>query len=191
MSSTQQGEIMKPAVTRIAVAMGIVLVVTVLTGNAFAECSAFGKIKPSALLMPQGRPSATFLTVSTSDGGAPIVGLWNVHYSSSLGVPPYQTYQQFHRDGLEIETPEFAPGVCMGTWKQTTAPRTVKIFHVGFTPGSPAGTYRFELREVDTVSPDRKSFEGWYDQKFFDKDGNLVLEDRGTLHGTRLSVNQF
>jgi hypothetical protein len=186
-----KGEIMKPPVTKFAMTMGIVLIATVLTGNAFAECSALAKIKPSVLLMPQARQSATFLTVSNSDGGAPIVGLWNVHYSSTLGAPPFQTYQQFHSDGLEIETPEFAPGVCMGTWKQTTTPRTVKIFHVGFTPGSPAGTYRFELREVDTVSPDRKSFEGWYDQKFFDKDGNLVLEDKGTLHGTRLSVNQF
>jgi hypothetical protein len=186
-----KGEIMKPAVTRFAVTMGIVLVATVLTGNAFAECSAFTKIKPSALLMPQGRQSATFLTVSTSDGGAPIVGLWNVHYSSTVGGPSFQSYQQFHSDGLEIETPEFAPGVCMGTWKQTNLPRTVKIFHVGFTQGAPPGTFRFELRELDTVSPDRKSFEGVYDQKFFDKDGNLVLEDKGTLQATRLSVNQF
>jgi hypothetical protein len=182
---------MKPAVTRFAVTMGIVLVATVLTGNAFAECGALAKIKPSVLVMPQGRQSATFLTVSSSDGGAPIVGLWNVHYSSTLGGPSFQTYQQFHSDGLEIETPEFAPGVCMGTWKQTTAPRTVKIFHVGFTQGAIPGTYRFELRELDTVSPDRNTFEGWYDQKFFDKDGNLVLEDKGTLQATRLSVDQF
>jgi hypothetical protein len=29
------------------------------------------------------------------------------------------------------------------------------------------------------------------DQKFFDQDGNLVLEDKGTLQATRLSVEQF
>ena len=79
----------------------------------------------------------------------------------------------------------------MGTWKQTTAPRTVKIFHVGFTQGALPGTFRFELRELDTVSADRKSFEGVYDQKFFDQDGHLILEDKGTLHGTRLSLDQF
>jgi len=28
-------------------------------------------------------------------------------------------------------------------------------------------------------------------QKFFDADGNVVFEDMGTLHGTRLSVDQF
>jgi hypothetical protein len=184
-------------VTRFAMTLGIVLIATVLSGNAFADCGALAKIKPIALFMPQlsNGQSATFLLVSAraSDdaGGAPIVGLWNVHYTSELGLPPYQTYQQFHSDGLEIETPEFAPGVCMGTWKQTNKARTVKIFHVGFTQGEPPGTYRFELRELDTVSPDRNNFQGWYDQKFFDKDGNLVSEDKGTLQGTRLSVDQF
>jgi hypothetical protein len=182
---------MKPAVTRIVISMGIVLLATVLKGNAFAECSSLGKIKPSVLLMPQGKTIGHFPDGLYHRRRAPIVGLWNVHYASTVGAPPFQTYQQFHRDGLEIETPEFAPGVCMGTWKQTTAPRTVKIFHVGFTQGAIPGTYPFELRELDTVSADRNSFEGWYDQKFFDKEGNLVLEDQGTLPGTRLSVEQF
>jgi hypothetical protein len=50
---------------------------------------------------------------------------------------------------------------------------------------------RFELRELNTVSVDKNSFDGTYDQKFFDTDGNVVFEDMGTLHGTRLSVDQF
>ena len=123
--------------------------------------------------------------------GPPIVGLWVVHYTSDQGAQDFHTYQQFHGDGLEFETPDFAPGVCMGTWEQTTQARTYKLFHVGFTVGAIPGTYRFELRELDTVSRDRNSFEGRYDQKFFDKDGNLVGEDQGTLQGTRLSVDQF
>src|SRR6516165_10083624 len=73
-------------------------------------------------------------TAKAAEVGPPIVGLWEDHYISDFGAPPFDTYQQFHSDGLEIETPDFAPGVCMGTWKQTTA-RTVRIFHVGFTPG--------------------------------------------------------
>jgi hypothetical protein len=48
-----------------------------------------------------------------------------------------------------------------------------------------------ELRELNTVSVDRNSFDGTYDQKFFDATGNLVLEDTGTIHATHLSVNQF
>jgi hypothetical protein len=120
----------------------------------------------------------------------PIAGLWHEYYTSDFG-PPFETYAQWHSDGLEIETPNFTPGVCMGTWTQTGA-RTFKLFHVGWLPGGgPNGSVRFELRELNTVSVDKNSFDGTYDQKFFDANGSLVLEDTGTLHGTRLSVDQF
>jgi hypothetical protein len=128
---------------------------------------------------------------SDEDGGA-IVGLWDESYISDFG-PPFETYTQWHSDGLEIETPNFVNGVCMGTFKQVGA-RTFKLFHVGWTPGGipPAPTsVRFELRELNTVSRDRNSFDGTYDQKFFDANGNLVAEDSGTIHATRLSVRQF
>jgi hypothetical protein len=123
---------------------------------------------------------------------APIVGLWHNHFVSDY-IPPFETYSQWHRDGLEIDTPSFAPGVCMGTWEHTEG-RTVKLFHVGWTPGGIPGhpeSVRFELRELNTVSVDGNSFHGPYDQKFFDANGNLVAEDRGTIHATRLSVDQF
>jgi hypothetical protein len=79
----------------------------------------------------------------------------------------------------------------MKTWKQIGG-RTVKLFHVGWTPGGvpPAPTsVRFVLTESLTVSQDRDSFDGTYDQKFYDAGGNLVLEDTGTTHATRISVN--
>ena len=44
----------------------------------------------------------------------------------------------------------------------------------------PNGSVRFELRELNTVSVDKNSFDGTYDQKFFDADGNVVFEDMGT-----------
>ena len=45
--------------------------------------------------------------------------------------------------------------------------------------------------EGTTVSVDKNSFDGTYDQKFFNANGNLVFEDAGTIHATRLSVDQF
>ena len=128
----------------------------------------------------------------TAKADPPIAGLWHEFYTSDFG-PPFETYAQWHIDGLEIETPSFVNGVCMGTWKQI-AGRTFKLFHVGWTPGGipPApASVRFELRHVDTVSVDGSSFDGTYDQKFFDANGNLVFEDMGTIHATRLSVDQF
>lgn len=121
-----------------------------------------------------------------------IVGLWHNHFVSDY-IPPFETYSQWHRDGLEIETPNFLNAVCMGTWTQTGA-RTFKLFHVGWTPlgipGHPESV-RFELRELNTVSVDGNSFNGPYDQKFFDAHGNLVAEDKGVIHSTRLSVDLF
>ena len=125
----------------------------------------------------------------TDDEGGTIVGLWDEHYISDFG-PPFETYSQWHIDGLEIETPNFAPGVCMGTWKQIGG-RTFKLFHVGFTLGTPPESVRFELRELNTVSRDRNSFDGTYDQKFFDTNGNVVAEDMGTIQATLISVNRF
>jgi hypothetical protein len=128
--------------------------------------------------------------VKADDDNRTIVGLWHNHFISDF-IPPFETYSQWHRDGLEIDTPNFAPGVCMGTWEHTEG-RTVKLFHVGWTPGGgPNGSVRFELRELNTVSVDGNSFHGTYDQKFFGANGNLVFEDRGTIHATRLSVDQF
>jgi hypothetical protein len=128
--------------------------------------------------------------VKAVEGAPGIVGLWDEHYTSDFG-PPFETYAQWHSDGLEIESPNFSLGQCQGTWKQIRA-RTVKLFHVGWlVGGGPNGSVRFELRELNTVSVDRNSFDGTYDQKFFDGDGNLVFEDTGTLHATRLSVDQF
>jgi hypothetical protein len=118
-----------------------------------------------------------------------IAGLWHEYYTSTVGGPPFETYTQWHSDGLEIETPNFLNGVCMGTFKQMGG-RTFKLFHVGWTPGDPTSV-RFELRELNTVTGNQNSFDGTYDQKFFDASGNLVAEDMGTIHATRLSVDQF
>ena len=119
--------------------------------------------------------------------GATIVGLWQEHYTSNFG-PQFDTYSQWHSDGLEIESPSFSLGQCQGTFKRVGT-RTFKLFHVGWLPGGgPNGSVRFELREINTVSLDGKTFHGTYDQKFFDANGTVVLEDIGKLHGTRLSV---
>ena len=124
--------------------------------------------------------------------GAAIVGLWHDHFTSDFG-PQFDTYSQWHSDGLEIETPSFLNGVCMGTFKRAGI-RTFKLFHVGWTPGGVPGAptvVRFELRELNTVSRDHNSFNGTYDQKFFDANGNLVLEDKGNIHSTRLTADMF
>src|SRR5204863_1968094 len=101
-------------------------------------------------------------TGGESRGWPPIVGLWDVTYTSdnpNNPMSPSETYQQWGSGGLEIESPSFSLGQCQGTFKEISA-RGVKLFHVGWTVGSPPGTYRFVLTEPNTVvSTDRNSFD--------------------------------
>jgi hypothetical protein len=131
------------------------------------------------------------LGVKAVEAAPPIVGLWHNHYvSDNTNNPAFDTYSQWHSDGLEIDTPSFVSGVCMGTWTQT-AERTYKLFHVGFTHGAPPTSFRFELRIQVSVSVDRNSLNGVYEQKFFDASGNFLFADTGKIESTRLSVDLF
>ncbi len=128
------------------------------------------------------------------DDGGKIVGLWDVYYTSDVLGPLFEAYDQWHSDGQEFEVADVDPtaglgNVCQGTWKKM-AHGGVKLFHVGWTFGGNCGTdVRFEETQIDTVSHDGNSYEGTYDTKYYDANGDLACEDTGTLHATRLSVN--
>jgi hypothetical protein len=120
---------------------------------------------------------------------SPIVGLWDVHYTSNITGPLFETYDQWHNDGLEFEVNRVGPGaMCQGTWEQTST-GAVKLFHVGFV-FSPNGALVGPFREnqLITVSLDRNSYHGTYDTKYYDTHGHLLSEDRGTMLATRLDV---
>ena len=120
--------------------------------------------------------------------GQSIVGLWDVQLFIGCGTTPFaETYKQWHNDGLEFESANLFQGaVCVGTWNQG-AGGTVELYHVGWTYGSPPGTVRFVETETDTVSLDRNSYDGTFEQTFYDVDGNQVGDPiQGCVHATRL-----
>lgn len=123
-------------------------------------------------------------------GHRSIVGLWSVHYVSTTGGPEVLSFDQWYSDGLDIETPNIGPGVCMGTFK-VAANRTVHLYHVAWTfdsTGAPSGYWAENL--VATVSADGQSYSGTYARFFYDVNGNFLFEDDGTLTATRLTVEQ-
>ena len=125
--------------------------------------------------------------------GSRIVGLWDVQLFIGCGTTPFaETYKQWHSDGLEFESANLAPGaLCVGTWKQR-ASGNVELYHVGWTYGNPPGTVRFVETETDTVSLDGNTYDGIFEQTFYDEDGNQVGEPvPGCVHATRLFVDQF
>jgi hypothetical protein len=124
----------------------------------------------------------------TGTQGGSIVGLWEVHYFAGT-EELFQTFDQWHSDGLEFEVADLAPGaVCQGTWKQM-ASGIVQLFHVGWNfDANGATTGFFRETQALTVSLDGNSYDGTWDIKDYDTAGNQLDELTGTLHATRLSV---
>jgi hypothetical protein len=131
------------------------------------------------------------LSPSVQAAGRPsIVGLWNVQYFQGTQFL-FQTYDQWHSDGLEFEVNSIAPGaVCQGTFKQASD-GTVHLFHVIYTFDA-SGVFNGHIDETqtNTVSSDGNTYSGTNDQKFYDLNGNLLFEATGTQTATRLTVER-
>src|SRR5215813_9151693 len=91
--------------------------------------------------------SCLTLVTAQADGtqGSAIVGTWHVQVFFDPGHTQllFESYKQWHSDGLEFESANIAPGVlCVGTWTPIGR-NTAQLYHAGWTYGSPAGTSRF------------------------------------------------
>jgi len=120
---------------------------------------------------------------------SPIVGTWDVQVFFDPGHTQllFESYKQWHGDGLEFESANLGPGVlCIGTWTPLSR-NMVSLYHVGWTYGSPAGTYRFVWTETETVSSDGNSYDGAGQITYYDQSGNQVGDPLPTYpHATRL-----
>jgi hypothetical protein len=129
------------------------------------------------------------LSPAARAGGPSIVGLWRVHYFSGT-VEIFQSFEQWHSDGLEFEVAALGPGaVCQGTFKQA-ASGTIQLLHVGWNfDQNGALTGFFKETQINTVGPNGERYSGMWDIKNYDTNGNFLNEDTGTLKATRLSVH--
>jgi hypothetical protein len=124
------------------------------------------------------------------DNKGSIVGLWHVIYTSE-GQTLYESFDQWHSDGTELENPNLPPAtgpLCVGVWKQV-AQRTFRLHHVGWNfdiNGNSLGT--FTLDETNTVEPHGRTYQGNFVLKFYDVNGNLIQEVTGTQTATRITV---
>ena len=127
-------------------------------------------------------------TNAKAAGHQSIVGLWNVHYFQG-STQLFETYDQWHSDGLEFEVNSIAPGaVCQGTYKQV-ADGTVHLYHIIYTFDS-NGVFNGRILETqtNTVSQDGTTYTGTFDQKVYDLSGNLITDIAGTLTATKVTV---
>ena len=129
-----------------------------------------------------------FSSVAQASGQTSIVGLWNVHYFQG-STQLFETYDQWHSDGLEFEVNSIAPGaVCQGTFK-TMRNGTVHLYHIIYTYDA-NGVFNGRILETqtNTVSADGKTYGGTFDQKVYDLSGNFLTEVTGRVTATRVTV---
>ena len=146
---------------------------------------------PHAIAVPARASAAIGLSSSLPEVNNSIVGLWHSVYTSG-GVTAYESFEQWHADGNEFEAADTQLGaMCQGTWEKT-APRTVRLFHVGwqFDPTGVTLTGHFTITQTDTLSADGATYDGTFLLQNFDLSGNhLQGQDlSGTVHATRLPV---
>ena len=110
-----------------------------------------------------------------------------VHYYEA-GQEVFQSFDQWHRDGLEFEVSNIFGLSCQGTWIHK-GPGTVQLFHTGwnFDANGQLTGYFNEVQTL-TVTVDGQTYEGTWDIKNYDVDGNFVSEQSGVLNADRLTV---
>jgi hypothetical protein len=96
----------------------------------------------------------------------------------------------WHADGTEFDNVDLPPtvgNICHGVWASDNV-RRVTEHHIGWTfdnSGNPSGY--FTLVQRVRLSRDGLSYQGPFDQKFYDTNGNLVNELSGTMSATRFT----
>lgn len=195
---------MKLAINKFAVALGIILIGTLLSGTSFAACGDYSKSK----VVPQSwnGQSGLFLPISDSLSTDPIVGMWHVAFTAQGneigppdGTPIDNAMVVWHSDGTEImnsNRPAQDGNFCLGVWEKTGKSR-YKLNHMPWQGndasnapsgiGNPQGGVNI-VEEV-TLSPDGKHYSGTFTLDAYDTSGNQVAHVVGLISATRVTVN--
>jgi hypothetical protein len=195
---------MKTIFKQMTLALGTILIGTLLAASAHAECGILNLPKPAASLLPQSWQSqsepASLLLVQ--DSTEPVVGMWHVTFiaKGNPNGPPDgttvdNTLSHWHSDGTEMtlsSRPPASGDVCLGVWKKI-GDRHYRLNHygIGFDPATDPNTpLGFgNIRQDIVVSADGKTFQGTFSIRQYDSSGNLLVEIKGLLHGALVNIN--
>jgi hypothetical protein len=207
-NSNSKGDHMKSALKKFTLALGIILIGTLLSGKAFAACGDSAKSKPGASLLPQSwdGQSGALLPISANSSDDPIVGMWHVTFTAEGnesgppdGTPTDNSLVVWHSDHTEImasSRPAQDGDICMGIWEKTGKSK-YKLNHLAWFAndttnaptgvGNPTGPVRV-LEEV-TLSPDGKHYTGTFTADAYDVAGNQLAHVVGTIAATRVTID--
>ena len=199
---------MKSALNKLTLALGIILMGTLLSGEAFAACGDSIKSQPGASLLPQlwEGQSGSFLPISASSSDDRIVGMWHVTFTAEGnelgppdGTPIDNSLVVWHSDHTEImasSRPAQDGDICMGIWEKTGKSK-YKLNHFAWfandTANAPTGvgnpTGPVRLLEEVTLSPDGRHYTGTFTVDAYDVAGNQVAHVVGTIAATRVTID--
>lgn len=202
---------MKSVLSKFTVALGILLMGTLLNGTAFAACGSDSRSKPGASLLLQSwdGQSGSFLPVSAGSSEDPIVGMWHVTFTAEGntgpdapkdGAPIDNTLIVWHSDGTEIMNSGLIPpqdgDFCLGVWEKT-GPCKYKVNHLPWlsndTSGGPSGigkpTGPTRIIQEVTLSPDGKHYTGTFTLDAYDTSFNRIAHVVGVIKGTRITMD--
>ncbi len=197
---------------RFAAALVLVLMVTILTAKASAECGSYLPAhKAGAVVSPQSWSGAEFSSASlllvSEDSNASIVGMWKATFTAEgntgPGAPPDgapidSALVQWHSDGTEVMNSGRPPqdgNVCFGVWEKTGKFRyTLNHFGTGNdTANAPSGIGNpsgpTHLVEDVMVSRDGKHYAGTFTLDAYDPSNTLVAHIVGVITATRITVH--
>ena len=199
---------MKPPLKKFALAVGIILIGTLLSSNAFAGCGDSTKSKLGASVLPQmwDGQSGSFLPISASSSDDRIVGMWHVTFTAEGnesgppdGTPIDNSLVVWHSDHTEImasSRPAQDGDICMGIWEKTGKSK-YKLNHLAWfsndTANAPSGignpTGPARLLEEVTLSADGKQYAGTFAVDAYDLAGNQIAHIVGTIAATRVTID--
>jgi hypothetical protein len=207
---------MKTMLKKMAVTLGLVLIGTILTATASAECLSYlPRHKAGAVVSPQSWGGATFrpaslLMISDHDSDdVSIVGFWKVAFTSKGnepnipdGAPIDSGYVQWHSDGTEIMNSGRPPqngDICLGVWEKTGKSR-YKLNHFAngnvIDPsnptaiGPPGGPT--QIAENIILSRDGNHYAGMFTLDAYDTPSNgnkLLAHIIGVITATRITIH--
>ncbi len=207
---------MKTMLKKMITIVGLVLVGTILTATASAECLSYlPKHKAGVVVSPQSWSGATFrpaslLMISEHDSDdVSIVGFWKVTFTAKGntegppdGTPIDSGFVQWHSDGTEIMNSGRPPqngNICLGVWEKTGRSR-YKLNHFAngnvIDPtnptaiGPPGGPT--QIVEDIILSRDGNHYVGMFTLDAYDTPANgnkLLAHIIGVVTATRITIH--
>jgi hypothetical protein len=194
-----------------SVIFGVVLVVSLSTLTANAQCGASDRAATSAaasrlLEKPVSLRFASYTSSRLAAGqenkteDVSIVGFWHVTFTSEGTTnPPIpdgavvdKGFSQWHSDGTEIlnsSRPPATSNFCLGVWEKTGR-STYKLNHFALSSdlnGNLVGPAN--IREDVTLDANGNSYSGTFSIDQFDLSGHTLAHIVGAIKATRITVD--